>query len=669
MAEPNVDQLAINTIRFLAVDMVEAAQSGHPGAPLGQAPMAYLLWTRFLRHNPDNPDWPNRDRFVLSCGHASALIYALLHLAGYGLPIEELRRFRQFGSRTPGHPEHELTRGVETTTGPLGQGLANSVGMAIAECLSRNRFNREGFPLFDYRVWVFASDGDMEEGVTSEACSLAGHLKLGQLKVLYDDNHVSIDGPTSLSFSEDVGKRFEAYGWFVQHVADVNNLQEVEAAMKAAEAETHRPSLIVVRTVIGFGSPNRAGTSKAHGEALGPEETAATKNALGWPLEPTFLVPEGATKPFDEARERGHKHEQEWNDLYARYKAAYPAEAADLDGRLAGKLPDGWQDGIPAFMPGDKPMATRAASGQVLNGIAGKVPMLVGGSADLTPSNNTAIKGRADFEAASLEGTYFRFGIREHAMGSIMNGIALSRLWIPYGGTFLIFYDYMRPPVRLASLMKIQTIYVYTHDSIFLGEDGPTHQPVEQLAGLRSVPGLTLIRPADAIETAEAWRVAVEHRHGPVALALTRQNLPILEETAKGAREGLPKGAYILSDPTQGDPEIILLATGSEVWLAVDAAKQLTEKGRRVRVVSMPSWALFDAQPQEYRDSVLPPNVRKRLAIEAAAPLGWHKYVGLDGEVHGIERFGASAPYKDLQKAFGFLPEDVVKRAEGLLGR
>ncbi|HEV7784815.1 MAG TPA: transketolase, partial [Thermoanaerobaculia bacterium] len=402
MAEPNVDQLAINTIRFLAVDMVEAAQSGHPGAPLGQAPMAYLLWTRFLRHNPDNPDWPNRDRFVLSCGHASALIYALLHLAGYGLPIEELKRFRQFGSKTPGHPEHELTRGVETTTGPLGQGLANSVGMAIAECLSRNRFNREGFPLFDYRVWVFASDGDMEEGVTSEACSLAGHLKLGQLKVLYDDNHVSIDGPTSLSFSEDVGKRFEAYGWFVQHVADVNDLQEVEAAMKSAEAETHRPSLIVVRTVIGFGSPNRAGTSKAHGEALGPEETAATKNALGWPLEPTFLVPEGATKPFEEARQRGHKLEQEWNDLYARYKAAHPGEAADLDGRLAGKLPDGWQDGIPAFKPGDKPVATRAASGQVLNGIAGKLPMLVGGSADLTPSNNTAIKGRADFEAASL---------------------------------------------------------------------------------------------------------------------------------------------------------------------------------------------------------------------------------------------------------------------------
>jgi len=668
MAEPNLDLLAINTIRFLAVDMVEAAQSGHPGAPLGQAPMAFLLWTRFLRHNPDNPDWPNRDRFVLSCGHASALIYALLHLAGYGLPIEELKRFRQIGSRTPGHPEHELTRGVETTTGPLGQGLANAVGMAIAESLSRNRFNRDGFPLFDYRVWVFASDGDMEEGVTSEACSLAGHLKLGQLKVLYDDNHVSIDGPTSLSFSEDVGKRFEAYGWFVQHVADVNDLDEVETAMKAAEAETQRPSLIVVRTVIGFGSPNRAGTSKAHGEALGPEEAAATKKALGWPLEPTFLVPEDATKPFEEARQRGHQLEQAWNELYARYKQAHPEEAADLDGRLAGKLPDGWQDGIPTFKPGDKPVATRAASGQVLNGIAGKLPMLVGGSADLTPSNNTAIKGRADFEAASLEGLYLRFGIREHAMGSIMNGIALSRLWIPYGGTFLIFYDYMRPPVRLASLMKIQTIYVYTHDSIFLGEDGPTHQPIEQLAGLRSVPGLTLIRPADANETAEAWRVAIEHRHGPVALALTRQNLPILEETAKSAREGLAKGAYVLSDPAQGDPEIILMATGSEVWLALDAAKQLTEKGRRVRVVSMPSWALFDAQPQAYRDSVLPPNLRKRLAIEAASPFGWHKYVGLDGEVHGINHFGASAPYKDLQKTFGFLPEDVVKRAEGLLG-
>ncbi|MBW8879260.1 MAG: transketolase [Acidobacteria bacterium] len=669
MPEPNVDQLAINTIRFLAVDMVEAAQSGHPGAPLGQAPMAYLLWTRVMRHNPDNPDWPNRDRFVLSCGHASALLYALLHLAGYGLPLEELKRFRQFGSKTPGHPEHELTRGVETTTGPLGQGLGNSVGMAIAECLSRNRFNREGFPLFDYRVWVFASDGDMEEGVTSEACSLAGHLKLGQLKVFYDDNKISIDGPTSLSFSEDVGKRFEAYGWFVQHVADVNDLAEMEKAMRAAEAETARPSLVVVRTVIGFGSPNRAGTSKAHGEALGPEETAATKKALDWPLEPTFLVPDEARKPFEEARQRGHKLEQEWNDLLAKYRQAHPEEAADLDGRLAGKLPDGWQDGIPTFKPGDKPIATRAASGQVLNGIAGKLPLLVGGSADLTPSNNTAIKGRADFEAASAEGLYLRFGIREHAMGSIMNGIAVSRLWIPYGGTFLIFSDYMRPPIRLAALMKVQTIYVYTHDSIFLGEDGPTHQPIEQLAGLRSVPNLTLIRPADANETAEAWRVAIEHRHGPVALALTRQNLPILEETAKGAREGLPKGAYVLSDPAQGSPEIILLATGSEVWVALEAAKQLTAKGTRVRVVSMPSWALFDAQPQEYRDSVLPPKIRKRLAIEAASPFGWAKYVGLDGEIHGIERFGASAQYKDLQKAFGFLPEDVVKKAERLLGR
>ena len=667
--EPNVDQLAINTIRFLAVDMVEAAQSGHPGAPLGQAPLAYLLWTRFMRHNPDNPDWPNRDRFVLSCGHASALLYALLHLAGYGLPIEELKRFRQFGSKTPGHPEHELTRGVETTTGPLGQGVGNSVGMAIAECMSRSRFNKDGFPLFDHRVWVIASDGDMQEGVASEACSLAGHLKLGQLKIFYDDNKVSIDGPTSLSFSEDVGKRFEAYGWFVQHVADGNDLEELQKAIQTAEAETERPSLVVVRTVIGYGSPNRAGTSKAHGEALGPEETAATKQNLGWPLEPTFYVPDEARKPFDEARERGRKLEQEWNELLVRYRQAHPEEAADLDLRLAGKLPDGWQEGIPTFKPGDKPVATRAASGQVLNGIAGKLPLLVGGSADLTPSNNTAIKGRTDFEAANAEGLYLRFGIREHAMGSVMNGIAVSRLWIPYGGTFLIFSDYMRPPVRLASLMKLQTIYVYTHDSIFLGEDGPTHQPIEQLAALRAVPGLTVIRPADANETAEAWRIAIEHRHGPVALALTRQNLPILEETAHRAKEGLPKGGYVLFDPKEGEPEILLLATGSEVWVTLEAAKQLTEKGRRVRVVSLPAWNLFDAQPQEYRDSVLPPNIRKRLAIEAASPFGWAKYVGLEGEVHGIERFGASAPYKDLQKFFGFTPEDVVKRAEGILGR
>jgi transketolase len=665
----DVDQLAINTIRFLAVDMVEKAQSGHPGAPMGQAPMAYLLWTRHLRHNPDNPDWPDRDRFVLSCGHASALIYSLLHLAGYGLPLEELERFRQFGSKTPGHPEHELTRGVETTTGPLGQGISNAVGMAIAAKMGAQRFNREGFPVIDHRVWVFASDGDMMEGVASEACSLAGHLRLGNLKVFYDANEISIDGPTSLAFTEDVGKRFEAYGWRVLHVNDGNDLQALDAAYHTAAAETVLPVLVVVKTVIGFGSPGKQGTAKAHGEPLGADEVAAAKKNLGWPLEPTFLVPDEARAPFEEARQRGHNLATEWNDLVKRYREAHPDLAADLDTRLSGRFPEGWQEGIPTFSPEDKPIATRAASGKVLTGIVPRLPMLVGGSADLTPSNNTLVPGQADFSAAQAEGLYIRFGVREHAMGSIMNGLALSKLWIPYGGTFLIFSDYMRPPVRLAALMQIQVIYVYTHDSIFLGEDGPTHQPISQLASLRSIPNLTVIRPADANETAEAWRVAVEHRHGPVALALTRQGLPILQETAERGREGVRRGAYVLFDSAEGEPEILLLATGSEVSITLEAGRQLAGKGVRVRVVSMPSWELFDEQPREYRDSVLPPAVRKRLAVEAGAPFGWHKYVGLDGEVHAVERFGASAPYKALAKEFGFTPEDVLKRAEGLLGR
>jgi len=668
-AAQDVDQLAINTIRFLSVDQVEAAQSGHPGAPLGQAPLAYLIWTRFMRHDPDNPDWPNRDRFVLSCGHASALLYSLLHLAGYGLPIEELKRFRQFGSKTPGHPEHELTRGVEVTTGPLGQGISNSVGMAIAQRMSAERYNREGFPLFDYRIWVHTSDGEMMEGVPHEACSLAGHLKLSQLKVFYDDNKVSIDGPTSLSFSEDVGKRFEAYGWRVLRVEDGNDLTRLTAAIQEAEAEADRPTLVIVRTIIGYGSPNRQGTSKAHGEALGPEETAATKKNLGWPLEPTFYVPDEAKIPFDEARQRGQALERQWNELLQRYREAHPETAAELDQRLSGKLPDGWEEAVPSFDPSEKPIATRAASGKVLNAIVPKLPELVGGSADLTPSNNTAVQGRTDFEAAHAEGLYLRFGVREHGMGSILNGIALSKFWIPYGGTFLVFSDYMRPPVRLAALMKLQVLFIYTHDSIFLGEDGPTHQPIGELASLRAIPGLTVLRPADANETAEAWRVAIEHRHGPVAFALTRQNIPILAETKEKAREGVKRGGYVLHDPEGGDPEIILIATGSEVWVALEAAKQLAGKGRRARVVSMPAWNLFDEQPDDYKESVFPNKIRKRLAIEAASPMGWGKYVGLDGEVHGVERFGASAPYKELQKAFGFLPEDVVRHAEAVLGR
>jgi transketolase len=662
----DTDQVAINTIRFLSVDMVEKAQSGHPGAPLGQAPLAYLLWTRHMRHNPDNPDWPNRDRFVLSSGHASALLYSLLHLAGYGLPMEELQRFRQFGSKTPGHPEHELTRGVETTTGPLGQGLGNAVGMAIAEAKSAHRFNRDGFPLFDYRIWVIASDGDLMEGLSHESCSLAGHLRLSRLKVFYDDNEVSIDGSTGLAFSDDSAKRFEAYGWRVLRVADGNDLDELEKAIAAAEAETERPTLVVVRTTIGYGSPNKSGTAEAHGAPLGGDEVTLTKQALDWPAEPTFLVPEEGRAPFEEARARGRQLEEEWNELLRRYREAHPEDAADLDRRLAGKLPDGWADALPTFQPGGKPLATRAASGQVINAIASKLPELIGGSADLAPSNNTMVKGETAFSAGDRGGRNFHFGVREHGMGSALNGMALSRLWIPYGGTFLIFSDYMRPPVRLAALMGLQVIYIYTHDSIFLGEDGPTHQPISQLASLRSIPNLTVIRPADACETAEAWRVAIEHRHGPTALALTRQNLPILEETAARAREGLPRGGYVLLDPAEGEPEVILIATGSEVHLAIEAAKRLADRVR-ARVVSLPSWELFDRQPLTYRDSVLPPAVRKRLAIEAAAPFGWHKYVGTEGEIHGIERFGASAPAKDLQREFGFTVDAVVARVEGLL--
>ena len=662
----DTDQVAINTIRFLSVDMVEKAQSGHPGAPLGQAPLAYLLWTRHMRHNPDNVDWPNRDRFVLSSGHASALLYSLLHLGGYGLPMEDLQRFRQFGSKTPGHPEHELTRGVETTTGPLGQGLGNAVGMAIAEAKSAHRFNRDGFPLFDYRIWVIASDGDLMEGLSHESCSLAGHLRLSRLKVFYDDNEVSIDGSTSLAFSDDSVKRFEAYGWRVLRVADGNDLDELETAITAAAAETERPTLVVVRTQIGFGSPNKAGTAEAHGSPLGKDEVTLTKQALGWPTEPTFLVPEEGRAPFEAARRRGQKLEEEWNDLLRRYREAHPEDAADLERRLSGKLPDGWADALPTFQPGGKPIATRAASGQVINAIAGKLPELIGGSADLAPSNNTLIKGETRFSGEDHGGRNFHFGVREHGMGSAMNGMALSRLWIPYGGTFLIFSDYMRPPIRLASLMRIQVIYIYTHDSIFLGEDGPTHQPISQLAALRAIPNLTTIRPADACETAEAWRVAIEHRHGPTALALTRQNLPILEETAAKAREGLPRGGYVLLDPAEGEPEIILIATGSEVHLALEAAKSLA--GRvKARVVSLPSWELFDRQPREYRESVLPPAVRKRLAIEAASPFGWHKYVGTEGEIHAIERFGASAPAKDLEREFGFTADAVVERVEGML--
>lgn len=666
-ASSELDQLAINTIRFLAVDMVEAGKSGHPGAPLGQAPMAYVLWSKYLRHDPANPDWFGRDRFVLSCGHASALLYALLHLYGYGLPVEELRRFRQLGSKTPGHPERELTKGVETTTGPLGQGLGNAVGMAMGREMLAARFNRPGFPLVDWRVWAFASDGDMMEGVASEACSLAGHLRLGALNVLYDDNHISIDGSTELAFTEDVGARFAAYGWHVQRVGDGNDLAALDEAMAAAEAETERPSLIVVRTVIGYGAPKKAGTKEAHGEPLGPEETRATKENLGWPLEPTFLVPDEARPVFDAAASAGAERARRWRDLLGRYSKPYPTEAADLERRLAGRLPQDWGSGLPDFDGQEPEIATREASGKVLNALAAALPELVGGSADLTPSTKTQPKGSEDFSARNRAGRHLRFGVREHGMGSTMNGLALTGALIPYGGTFLIFSDYMRPPIRLAALMGLGPIYVFTHDSIFLGEDGPTHQPVEQLAALRAIPGIAVLRPADACETVEAWRVAIERRHRPTALALTRQKLPVLAAHRQAIRQGFGRGAYVLQDPDGKPPEALFIATGSEVAVALAAQKVLAAKGLPARVVSMPSWELFAAQPEEYRRQVLPARLTARLAIEAGSPAGWERWVGERGGVLGQEGFGASAPAKALAPHFGFTAEEAARRLEELL--
>jgi transketolase len=662
----SLDQLAINTIRFLAVDMVEKGKSGHPGAPLGQAPMAHLLWNRRLRHNPKNPSWIGRDRFVLSCGHASALLYALLHLTGYDLPIEQLQRFRQIDSQTPGHPEHGLAPGVETTTGPLGQGFGNAVGMAIARELLAARFDRPGFPLFDYRIWVFASDGDLMEGVASEAASLAGHLRLSSLKVFYDDNDISIDGPTSLAFTEDVGRRFEAYGWRVERVADGNDLDALDAAMAAAESENERPTLVVARTHIGYGSPKKQDTAEAHGEPLGPEETKATKENLGWPLEPAFFIPEEARQLFAQVPKRGAELEAAWNDLRSRWSAAHPAAAAELERRERRELPAEWDSGLPTFKPGED-VATRDASGKVLDALSKAIPELVGGSADLTPSNKTLPKGEGDFSADNRAARYLRFGVREHAMGSALSGIALSGLLIPYGGTFLIFSDYMRPAIRLAALMEQHVVYVFTHDSIFLGEDGPTHQPIEHHLALRAIPHLVYLRPADACETVEAWRWALTHCSGPVALALTRQKVPVLAPCAERARAGLPRGGYVLADPAQGDAQAILMATGSEVHLILEAHAELAKEGIGTRVVSLPSWELFDGQDDAYRASVLPAKVTRRLAVEAGTPLGWERYVGPQGGILGRKGFGASAPYKDVAKKFGFTVPEVMRRARALV--
>ncbi len=662
-----LQDLAINTIRFLSADGVQKANSGHPGLPMGTAAIAYTIWTRHLRHNPRNPKWANRDRFILSGGHGSMLLYSLLHLTGYDLSLEDLMNFRQWGSRTPGHPEYGVTPGVETTTGPLGQGFANGVGMAIAEAHLAAEFNRPGHKIIDHYTYAIVTDGDLMEGVASEAASLAGHLKLGKLIYLYDDNRITIDGSTDLAFTEDRGKRFEAYGWHVQHVADGNDVEAIDAAIRVAKTDP-RPSLILCRTHIGFGLPTRQDTSKAHGEPPGDEELNGAKQKLGWPLEPRFFIPEDVLEFFRQAEKTGVELENAWKGEFTTYAGQNPELAAELERRLKGELPKGWEEALPVFPADAKGMATRAASGKAINALAAKIPELVGGSADLAPSNNTWIAGQTDFQSATPEGRNFHFGVREHGMASIVNGMAYHGGVIPYGATFLVFTDYARPAIRVSALSHLQSIWVMTHDSIGLGEDGPTHQPVEHLAALRAIPNLVVLRPADANEVSEAWKVAISRRDGPTLLALSRQAVPTLDRSRVAPASELSKGAYVLTDLGGSLPEIILMATGSEVSLVLEAGYQLATRGRCVRVVSMPSWELFEAQPQTYRDQVLPPLTDLRIAVEAGVSLGWERWVGPKGKILGINHFGASAPAKTIYEKFGLTVNEIVKQAYGLLG-
>jgi transketolase len=663
----SLQDLCINAIRVLAMDAVQKADSGHPGTPMALAPLAYVLWTQHLRYNPANPSWLNRDRFVLSAGHASMLLYSVLYLTGYELTLDDLKQFRQWESKTPGHPEYGCAPGIETTTGPLGQGVGNSVGMAVAEAHMGAVFNRDQ-KIIDHHVYFIASDGDMMEGVSHESASFAGHVKLGKLIGFYDDNHITIEGDTALTFSDDTGARFEAYGWHVQHVADVNDLAALNRAIDAAKAETSKPSLIVVRSHIGYGSPHKHDTAEAHGSPLGQDEIILTKQALGYPsMEPFYVAPE-ALRYWREAAKQRAKTEDEWKKIYGAYKAANPALEKELQRRLRGDLPDGWEELIPVFTAKDGNVASRAASGVVINAIGKKIPELMGGSADLASSTNTIIKGEPSFSAESYAGRNFHFGIREHGMGSIMNGMSLFGGIIPYGATFLIFSDYMRPPVRLACIMDRHVIYVYTHDSIGLGEDGPTHQPIEQLSALRAIPGITLIRPADASETAEAWRAALKHKKGPVALVLTRQKLPFIDRSKYASASGLARGAYVLADSPGGAPQVALMSTGSEVSLILDAQRKLEADGIRSRSVSMPSQELFARQDQAYRDGVLPKGV-KRVAIEAAHPMSWYRWVGDDGVIIGLERFGASAPAPVIYAHLGITADRVVESAKQLVGK
>ncbi len=659
-----VDELGVNTLRFLAVDAVEAAGSGHPGLPLGAAPMAYVVWDRFLQHSPRNPSWFNRDRFVLSAGHGSALLYALLHAYGYDLPLDELKRFRQWGSKTPGHPEYGLTPGVEATTGPLGQGFANAIGMAIAERFLAATFNEDGHSVVDHFTYTIASDGDLMEGVGAESASLAGQLGVGKLICLYDDNKISLAGPTDLTFREDVGARFEAYGWQVLEVTDGNDLDAIEAAIRDGRQDAIRPTLIKVRTEIGYASPKQ-GTHQAHGEPLGADAARATKQALGWPIEPAFLIPDEAKAHFDAAAERGSGLVRDWETLLGRYTSTHPEKAAQLGRAMTGELPTGWDADLPAFDPADGAIATRDAGAAAINGLAARIPTLIGGSADLDPSTKTYLTGQGDFGPDSPGGRNVHFGVREHGMGAIVNGLALHGGVMPFGATFFLFSDYMRPPMRLAALSHIHAIFVFTHDSIALGEDGPTHQPIEQLAGLRSVPGLTVLRPADANETVAAWRVAAQSSR-PLALVLTRQKLPVLDPSAHAIDEGVSRGAYLLA-PIQPAPDILLLASGSEVHLALEARDELVSRGVEANVVSMPSWELFEQQPEEYRSDLLRDGVPK-LSIEAGATTGWHRYVG-DGVAIGLERFGASAPGAEVYAQLGFNVANVVDHALRVVAR
>jgi transketolase len=676
------DEKCINTIRFLAVDAIQKANSGHPGMPMGAAPMAHILWTRFLKHNPANPAWFDRDRFVLSAGHGSMLLYSLLHLTGYDLPLEEIKSFRQWGSSTPGHPERGVTPGVETTTGPLGQGFANGVGMAIAEAHLGARFNRPGLEIVDHFTYVIAGDGDLMEGVSAEAASLAGHLRLGKLICLYDDNRISLAASTDLTFTEDQARRFEGYGWHVQTVEDGNDLEAIASALACARSETWRPSLIIVRTHIGFGSPNRQDTFEAHGSPLGENEVRLSKEMLGWPTEPDFLVPDEALLIFRQALITGLEAEETWKVRLSDYEREYPEMAHDFRLMMNGILPQGWDSELPKFQADPKGMATRVASGKVLNAIAPSLPVLLGGSADLNPSTNTALQGMGDFESPGLHpldrqgavggewgygGRNIHFGVREHAMGSILNGMAAHGGTIPFGATFLTFSDYMRPALRLAAIMELHVIHVFTHDCIAVGEDGPTHQPVEQLAALRAIPGLVIIRPCDANETVVAWRVALEKSDRPTALILSRQPLPTLDRSVYAPATGLRRGGYILDEAEGEMPELILIATGSEVSLALAAREELLAKKIRTRVVSMPSWELFDEQSREYRDSVLPPTVKARLAIEAGSPMGWRSYTGDGGDVVSVDRFGASAPGSIVLREYGFTIKNVTDRALALL--